>query len=210
MKAEVTRFSTFVSQICRKLTLKAMVRDRRGNQCIECIASLAGCLLSCVEDVIDYVNHYAFARIAIYGMDYCTAARQTMTLFMSRGIDMVINDDLTSTVLLLSCFLSAAVTGLVIGVISKVIFDNDSVETVVLWSFTAFAVSFAMSMSLMVMIKAAISTLFVSFAEGLTAQSAYCDFIHFNEIGFVMYVDRSSSSFVYQTAGIRISHQCLE
>merc|ERR1719334_1750077 len=104
-------------------------------------------------------------------MDYCTAARQTMTLFMSRGIDMVINDDLTSSVLLLSCLLSAAVTGLAIGSISQMLFQNDSADIVLLWSFTAFAVSFAMSMSLMVTIKAAVSTLFVSFAEDPAALS---------------------------------------
>ena len=150
----------------------AMVREHRGNALVQCMADCIGCCLRWIEDVIDYVNHYAFARIAIYGMDYCNAARQTLTLFTSRGIDMVINDDLTSSVLLLSALLSAVVTALAVAVISKYSLNDQSADIVVLWSFTAFAVSFAMSMSLMVAIKAAIATLFVSFAEGLL----YCIF----------------------------------
>mmetsp|Transcript_55933 Transcript_55933/g.50312 ORF Transcript_55933/g.50312 Transcript_55933/m.50312 type:complete len:82 (+) Transcript_55933:2-247(+) len=45
------------------------------------------------------------------------------------------------------------------------------IETIVLWSLTGFFVSFALSMSVMSTVKAAVSTIFVSFAEDPAALS---------------------------------------
>ena len=156
---------------CMRMIINAfrsILRERKNsNVCIECITHCIACSLQCVEGIIDYVNNYAFVRVSIYGMSYCHAARQTFELFASRGFEVVINDDLTHSVLMLSCLLCSALTGLIIGAISKYSFGNESVESVTLWSFTAFFISFAISMSCLVVVKAAVSALFVCFAEGI-------------------------------------------
>jgi len=145
--------------------LRSMVRERSDNLCVRCIAACIQSLVQCFQDIIEYINNYAFVRVAIYGLDYCSSARQTLQLFRSRGFDLVINDDLTNAVLMLSCLFTASFTALIIGAISKYAYNDNSAETVLLWSFTAFAVSFALSISCMVTIKAAVCTIFVCFAE---------------------------------------------
>ena len=164
--------------------LRSIVRDRNNNFCAQCILGCISCMLQCIEDIIEYINHYAFVRISIYGMNFCNSAKETLQLFRSRGFDLIINDDLTNSVLLLSCLLCSAFNGLCIGLISKYSYNNNSIETVVLWSFTAFAVSFALSMSSMVTIKAAVSTIFVSFAEGIF----FCFFSLFIYIECYIYI----------------------
>ena len=124
-----------------------------------------------MKDIIQYINNYAFVRISIYGINYCLSAKQTLQLFKSRGLDLIINHDLTNSILLLTCLLSALFTALCIGLLSKYQYNNNSIETIILWSATAFFISFALSMSIMTTIKAAVSTIFVSFAEDPAALS---------------------------------------
>eukprot|EP01084_Bolivina_argentea_P311651 539478_1 len=146
---------------------RAMIRERRHNHsaCIRCMTACISGFTDCIKNVTEYINCMAFARTAIYGMNYCQSAKQTMHLFTSRGFDSIITDDLTNSVLILSCILCSSFTGAIIGVISKYSYNNNSIETIVLWSLTAFAICFAISMSVIVTIKAAVCTIFVCFAE---------------------------------------------
>ncbi|RUS12905.1 plasma-membrane choline transporter-domain-containing protein, partial [Endogone sp. FLAS-F59071] len=43
----------------------------------------------------EYFNYYAYTQVAIYGKDFCTAAKDTWTLIKDRGIEAIINDNLT-------------------------------------------------------------------------------------------------------------------
>lgn len=124
--------------------------------------------LLCIKQILDYVemhNNYLFVRISIYGINYCNSAKQTLQLFKTRGLDLIINDDLTNSILLLSCLLSSLFTAICIGLLSKYEYNNNSIETIILWSFTGFFISFAISIIVMVNIKAGVNTIFVSFAE---------------------------------------------
>ena len=96
-------------------TLKALAdqaRNQNGNDNIACTIILCciSCILSIVQDLLEYFNKYAFAQVAIYGKDYCTAAKDTWELAKARGIDALINDNLIGSVL--------AMGGLFIGIIT--------------------------------------------------------------------------------------------
>jgi hypothetical protein len=52
-----------------------------------------------MEALLEYFNHYAFTQVAIYGKDFCTAAKDTWNLVKQRGMDAVINDNLIGNVL---------------------------------------------------------------------------------------------------------------
>jgi hypothetical protein len=60
-------------------TLKAMA-DQAKNQAnndnnigLVILCCCIKCLLSCIEELLEYFNKYAFTQVAIYGKDYCTA-----------------------------------------------------------------------------------------------------------------------------------------
>jgi hypothetical protein len=60
-------------------TLKAMANEARnqasadGNPGLALLFCCIQCLIGCIEDIMEYFNKYAFAQVAIYGKDYCTA-----------------------------------------------------------------------------------------------------------------------------------------
>ena len=99
-----------VIQFLRHLTNNAR-REREFNFFTFVLLCIA-CLLSCIQDILEYMNHYAFAQVAIYGKDFCSAAKDTWNLFKSRGLDMVINDNLIGNVLGLGIFFGAVIGAL--------------------------------------------------------------------------------------------------
>ncbi|KAI8902209.1 choline transporter-like protein [Globomyces pollinis-pini] len=86
-------------------TLKAIANQARensandGNLVMTLIFCCIQCILSMIQDILEYFNKYAFAQVAIYGKDYCTAAKDTWELAKSRGIDALVNDNLIGNVL---------------------------------------------------------------------------------------------------------------
>ena len=44
--------------------------DNAAQQFIGCCLD---CLLACIEDILEFINSFAFTICAIYGDDYCTA-----------------------------------------------------------------------------------------------------------------------------------------
>jgi len=65
---------------------------------------LLQCILSLLENILKYFNRYAFTQVAIYGKSYIDAATSTWKLILERGLDAVINDNLSNGVLNLGCF----------------------------------------------------------------------------------------------------------
>ena len=96
-------------------TIKALAdnaRNNNSNENILCTLVLCciSCILALIQDLLEYFNKYAFAQVAIYGKDYCTAAKDTWALAKARGIDAIINDSLIGSVL--------SMGGLFIGLIT--------------------------------------------------------------------------------------------
>ena len=86
---------------------------RDGNFCACFCLICLECIMSIIESIALYFNHYAFTQVAIYGKDYCTAGKDTWQLLKSRGVDAVINDSLIGFVLGFGGLLVASLTGIV-------------------------------------------------------------------------------------------------
>jgi hypothetical protein len=102
-------------------TLRAMVRgaidkmrnDRNRNFVKECLLLILSSILNCLENLIAYINRYAYAYIAAYGYDFMTAGKYVMSLFEQRGWSAIINDDLISNALTLLAVFMSLLGGLV-------------------------------------------------------------------------------------------------
>jgi Na+/melibiose symporter-like transporter len=94
-------FGSLIIAVIR--TIKALIRmaanqgDNNGVGAF--LAMCALCIIGCIEQLLEYFNHYAFTQVAIYGKDFCTAAKDTWKLVKERGIDAIINDNLIGNVL---------------------------------------------------------------------------------------------------------------
>lgn len=87
------------------LVIRAIVRlartDEDNNN--NCLQQILLAIVQCAEDLAKYFNVYAFSRVAIYGKSFTTSGRETWDMFRAKGIDMVINDDLTGHVMHGTC-----------------------------------------------------------------------------------------------------------
>jgi len=89
-------------------TLRFLAQQAQGNNnngAMAIVACIIVCILRCIEDIIQYLNTYAFCQVAIYGKPFCTAAKDTWTLFKTHGVDALVNDSLVGTVLSYSSLL---------------------------------------------------------------------------------------------------------
>jgi hypothetical protein len=151
--------------------IRTIVSVARGNAAdndnVACAIFLCciECFISMIEELLEYFNKYAFAQVAIYGKDYCTAGRDTWELTKSRGLDAVINDDLIANVLAIGGFAIALLTAG--GGLAYVRFSplpKTSVYYAVV-GFTTFFVGLAEFAILSVVIDSGVSTTFVCLAE---------------------------------------------
>lgn len=99
-----------VIQLLRQLAQNAR-NDRDNNAFVQILACLAACILSMIEDLLEYFNRYAFTQVAIYGKSFIQAAKDTWRLVKSHGIDAIINDNLIGNVLGISSLLIGVATG---------------------------------------------------------------------------------------------------
>lgn len=70
----------------------AQAAGQDGNIAAQFCLMCMECIISCIEDLVEYFNQYAFTQVAIYGKDYCTAAKATWELVKTKGVDAIIND----------------------------------------------------------------------------------------------------------------------
>eukprot|EP00698_Gefionella_okellyi_P004870 TRINITY_DN14502_c0_g1_i1.p1 TRINITY_DN14502_c0_g1~~TRINITY_DN14502_c0_g1_i1.p1 ORF type:complete len:485 (-),score=75.69 TRINITY_DN14502_c0_g1_i1:62-1516(-) len=96
-------------------TVRFIVRSIRNknsqNPAVAILACMADCMLGVIERMVQWFNRYAYTQVAIYGKTYCEAAKATMALIQSRGIDALINDSLVGPVLTLGAIVGGIITG---------------------------------------------------------------------------------------------------
>lgn len=104
--------------ICMGSLLVALVQGlkyflRSLRQSFDCCECLLDCCLSCLEDMVQYFNSWAYTNIGIHGDSYVTSGRSVMALFDKVGWDAIIHDELASVVLWFLKVTIALLTGFV-------------------------------------------------------------------------------------------------
>jgi len=132
-----------------------------GNTAAVFVLCCIGCLMGCIENLIRYFNMYAYTRVAIYGLGYWAAAKETWDLFVRRGFEAIINDDLTGMVLTMGCVMGGVVTGMVGAIWAAALGFNGWIVVGII----AFIIGFIMVALIMNVIESAVCTTFVVWAE---------------------------------------------
>jgi len=151
-------------------TLRAIVRSLRSdtNYFIICIVD---CILGCLDNLVQYFNHYAYCRVAIYGESFCEAAKATWRLFKETGIDAIVNDNLIGGVLTTGCLLSAFLCAVPGGYIahnwidSHQVNEGDFKQYWLVMGLVGACIGFIIMSLIMQVVDSGVATIFVSFAE---------------------------------------------
>ncbi|ORX92200.1 DUF580-domain-containing protein [Basidiobolus meristosporus CBS 931.73] len=151
-------------------TVRAILRQVMNdpdNGFIAFLACCIQCLLSWIEGMVEYFNHYAFTQVAIYGKPYCQAAKDTWRLIKDRGIDAMINDSLIGNVLTMGGLLVATVTSIITYVFVQVFKSeiNYNADFTTVFVFFGFIVGFSLFVLVGEIIQSGTATTFVCLAE---------------------------------------------
>jgi len=146
--------------------LRSLAATARNNGDCALFACIAECILSCLAQLVEYFNKWAFIYVGVYGFSYIESGKNVMQLFKSRGWEAIIADDLVSGSICLMC----VILGLVIGGIS-VIFTNTSLfepiagGSKVFTFFMGFIPSVLICSILLSTISSGVNTVIVMFAD---------------------------------------------
>lgn len=132
--------------------------------CVVCLCCVE-CFVAMIESLLEYFNKYAFTQVAIYGKDFCSAGRDTWELIKSRGIDLIIVDDLIGNVLAIGAFVIGLVNaaGGALFVLLSTMPKTSTYYMVV--AVIGFLVGIAEFSILSVVIDSGVATTFVCIAE---------------------------------------------
>ena len=165
-RAMTTSFGSIALGSLLVAILKAtqkMLQEIRNNRRDDMFLCIIDCLLSCLEQLLQIFNRYAFCYVAIYGYDFKTAGRNVFDLFKRLGWTTIINDDLIDTALTFGCIGAGLITGF-IGWIYGVALDVESEHLMFLF-IAGLIAGFSMSQVTLNVISSAVATIFVCFAE---------------------------------------------
>lgn len=86
-----------------RLTLRAMRRAaaQEGNIVVCIILSCLEIFVGCIEDIIDWVNDFAYVQCAVRGLSFCAAAKATFALCNFSNCMMICADSLVTSVVFL-------------------------------------------------------------------------------------------------------------
>ncbi|KAF4315573.1 hypothetical protein BBO99_00009286 [Phytophthora kernoviae] len=168
-------FGSLIVAVLQALRTMADMAKRRANEenngGLACLACMAECILGCLANIVEYVNHWAYVYVGVYGYPFRTSGKAVMDLFNNRGWTAVINDDLTSSALSFGALGVGIVTccvGLLMVRFSPVewfavLGSREGVYGTM--ALVGFMVGISMAMILAQVIIAALHTIFVCFAE---------------------------------------------
>jgi hypothetical protein len=101
---------------------RAQRQNNQGNQeCAAMLLCILDCILSLLEDIVEYFNQWAYVFVGIYGYSYLESGKKVVELFRARGWTSIITNSLVGYVLAFSMFTIAIVTGLTALVIDAMV-----------------------------------------------------------------------------------------
>ena len=88
-------------------------QNNQGNQdCGAILLCILDCIVSLLEDIVEYFNQWAYVFVGIYGYSYLESGKKVVELFRARGWTSIITNSLVGYVLAFTMFTIAIVTGL--------------------------------------------------------------------------------------------------
>ncbi|KAL3771245.1 hypothetical protein ACHAW5_006654 [Stephanodiscus triporus] len=147
--------------------LRSMVRNMRENGEGGILLCLAECLLSCLQDMMEYFNMWAFVFVGLYGYPFVEAGKNVLTLFQSRGWTTIITDNLAQGVLSLVSVAVGLITGLIALAIAQArgMVFGDEVGAYAAAFFIGFVTGVVLTITLLTLVSSAVNTVIVCYAE---------------------------------------------
>lgn len=137
-------------------------RRMRGIEGTDFVFCFLQFVVDHLEQLVEYVNVWAYVYVGLYGYDYMTAGKQVAGLFKARGWSVIVNDDLMSRSLSMMSLFISLLTGLIGLILGFVFFD---VTSGLVTFFLGCVLGASSCKVLFGVVTSAVSTVMVCFAE---------------------------------------------
>ncbi|KAJ1561325.1 putative choline transporter, neither null mutation nor overexpression affects choline transport, partial [Cladochytrium tenue] len=115
-------FGSLISSVVHTLQTLARAGERNAAEndnpllCLTC--ACLSCLLGCIEGYLKFFNKYAFVQVAMHGKSYCEAGRDSWELFSRVGMEVIINDTITTSVLAVASVAAALLSAFIAYIVA--------------------------------------------------------------------------------------------
>merc|ERR1719334_515445 len=141
-------------------TLRQLVVMARRNSKHNLVLCLMDCMLRCLQRMVRYFNMYAFAHVAIYGLNYIESAKTSGSLLSNKGITALINDDLTGFAVFAGSLIGGIICAIIGGTMGRI-----GTEAPEMYSVFGFMVGFYLCWTILQVVTSCVITIFVCYAE---------------------------------------------
>mmetsp|Transcript_3638 Transcript_3638/g.8345 ORF Transcript_3638/g.8345 Transcript_3638/m.8345 type:complete len:482 (+) Transcript_3638:90-1535(+) len=161
-------FGSFIVAVVQ--ALRAIAHQARQNEDAQLLVCIIDCILGCIQDILEYINKWAYVYVGLYGFGYIEAGKNVLELFKSKGWDVIIADDLCDRVLFMVSLGIGVFTG-IIGLVCTYLNSNLLVAfdlgeaTASAGFFVGLVVGFVFCSILMNVVGGAVNTVIVCYAE---------------------------------------------
>jgi hypothetical protein len=93
--------------------LRALAHMSRDSEDMQMLTCIIDCILACIQDILEYLNKWAYVYVGLYGFGYLEAGRNVIQLFEQKGWTVIISDDLCDRVLFMISIAVGLLSGLV-------------------------------------------------------------------------------------------------
>ncbi|KAJ6964603.1 hypothetical protein NC652_002755 [Populus alba x Populus x berolinensis] len=127
----------------------------------EFMFSCAHCCLGIMQSIFRYGNGWAFVQIAAYGKGFVQASQDTWQLFERRGMDSIVDLDITSSI----CFLTGVCSGSICVIVVAAWTAKVHQTFTATLSLLSFFIGYLMTRIAMALPHACVSCYYVCYAE---------------------------------------------
>ncbi|KAI8972086.1 plasma-membrane choline transporter-domain-containing protein [Pilobolus umbonatus] len=145
--------------------LVQMAKADSDSPVMSFLLCIVDCILSCIEDMMEWFNFYALSGVAIYGQGFVESAKRTWTMIKDRGIEALINDNLIDNVLMMGAVLvgtlATVLSYIYITIVKPAYFIGDTTLVLVI----SFIIGVSMFSTISTVISSGVATTFFCLAE---------------------------------------------
>lgn len=157
--------SLLVAIIQATKSLHQLTREDDNFNFLNCLLQ---CVLSCLEDIMEYFNRWAYVYVGLYGFSYLEAGKNVLQLFENKGWSVIITDNLCENSLLIVSFGIGMISGLM-GILMAYFNQHSVAAFGIDDSLSGFLIGLVvgvlLSNILFSVVNSAVNTVIVCFAE---------------------------------------------
>lgn len=127
----------------------------------EFLFSCVLCFLACYEHLIRYFNKMGYIQVAIYGKPFLRASKDTFDMLRAQEVDLLVHDDLTSTIIFMACGIGGSLSALVGGIYTFVAHKSLTIIITII----SYVIGALLTYITMAVLESGVATYYVCFAE---------------------------------------------